>query len=50
MYCIDKDKKGNKKYIILYSDGCGYQNRNSVLSSELLNLAVLNNVVIEQTF
>jgi len=49
-YCIDKDNKGNKKDIVLYSDGCGYQNRNSILSNALLNFAVLNNVVIEQKF
>ncbi|CAI6355942.1 unnamed protein product [Macrosiphum euphorbiae] len=36
--------------IILYSDGCGYQNRNSVLSNALLQFAIKNNITIEQKF
>ena len=34
--------------VILISDGCGYQNRNRVLSSALSNLAAKRNVIIEQ--
>ncbi|CAG4985226.1 unnamed protein product [Parnassius apollo] len=36
--------------IIIYSDGCTSQNRNSVMANALLNVAMLNNVVIEQKF
>lgn len=39
----------NKK-VILYSDGCTYQNRNCILANTLLNIAVINKVVIEQKF
>lgn len=42
-------EKDNDK-IILYSDGCTYQNRNVTMSNALLNLAVINNIVIEQKF
>lgn len=34
--------------ITLYSDGCGYQNRNQFLSNALSNLAVKYNKIIEQ--
>lgn len=34
--------------IVLWSDGCTYQNRNSVLSNALLNFAILNDVLIYQ--
>lgn len=34
--------------IILYSDGCCYQNRNAVLSNALYNLAKLKNITIIQ--
>lgn len=40
----------DKKPIILFSDGCGYQNRNVVLSNALLHFAIQHNVVIEQKF
>lgn len=36
--------------IIIYSDGCTYQNRNSIMSNALLNYAVVNNVEIIQKF
>jgi len=48
-YCINIDQE-EKKNIILFSDGCGYQNRNSILSNALLNFSVQHNVVIEQKF
>ena len=38
------------KPIILYSDGCTYQNRNSVMSNALLNLSKELNIIIEQKF
>lgn len=36
--------------IILYSDGCTYQNRNANLSNALLNIAMHYNITIEQKF
>lgn len=39
-----------KKPIIIYSDGCGYQNRNVVLSNALLNFAVQHGVAIFQKY
>lgn len=38
------------KRIILYSDGCGYQNRNNCLANTLLHLANIKNVIVEQKF
>lgn len=38
------------KQIILYSDGCGYQNRNNCLANTLLHLATTKNIIIEQKF
>lgn len=40
----------NNKLIILYSDGCGAQNRNSTLSNALLNFSINNNVCIIQKY
>lgn len=36
--------------IVIYTDGCGYQNRNAVMSNALLNFAVKNKVFIEQKY
>lgn len=36
--------------IIFYSDGCGYQNRNAVMSNALLNTAAKHNLWIEQKY
>ncbi|KAL4084850.1 hypothetical protein QTP88_027732 [Uroleucon formosanum] len=41
---------GNMNSIILYSDGCTYQNRNTTLSNALLNLSINSNVTIIQKF
>lgn len=41
---------GNLNSIILYSDGCTYQNRNTTLSNALLNLLINSNVTIIQKF
>lgn len=38
------------KTIILYSDGCGYQNRNSILSNALIHLSVVRKVTIIQKY
>lgn len=40
---------GNRK-VIFYSDGCTYQNRNSILANALLNIALMNNIIIEQKY
>ncbi|XP_022187517.2 uncharacterized protein LOC111046305 [Nilaparvata lugens] len=38
------------RIIKIWSDGCGYQNRNKVLSNALLNLAVETNFTIHQKY
>lgn len=38
------------KTLIIYSDGCGYQNRNCLLANVLLNVAALHNLNIEQKY
>ena len=35
-------------HVIIYSDGCGYQNRNITLSNALLQFACVHNITIEQ--
>ena len=40
----------NANKIILYSDGCCYQNRNSTLSNALLHIAITKQIVIEQKY
>jgi len=40
----------NNNDIILYSDGCGYQNRNSALSNALLQFFIKTYIRIEQKF
>jgi len=40
----------NKLPIVIYSDGCGYQNRNAVLGNALLHFSKAHNVQIEQKF
>jgi hypothetical protein len=44
-YCTDK-----KLPIVIFSDGCGYQNRNVILSNALLSHAVINSVIIQQKY
>lgn len=36
--------------IIIYSDGCGYQNRNVILSNALLQFSKTQNIIIKQKF
>ena len=36
--------------LILYSDGCTYQNRNNILANALISLAIRRNMVIIQKF
>lgn len=38
----------NPGKLIFYSDGCTYQNRNCVMSNALLNIAIKQNIMIEQ--
>ena len=45
---LEKSCLKEKKPIIIYSDGCGYQNRNVVLANALLNFAVEHGVTIFQ--
>lgn len=45
LYPVEGDKE-----IIIYSDGCGYQNRNSTLSNALFNCALQKNVTIIQKY
>lgn len=48
-YCVQEDQKLVEK-IIFYSDGCTYQNRNSILSNALLGAATKHNLTIEQKY
>lgn len=41
--------KENSK-IILYSDGCTYQNRNSTTANAAINLALIHNITIEHKY
>lgn len=45
-----KDKCTKKIPIILYSDGCCYQNRNCTLSNALLNYSIKQKILIEQKY
>jgi len=48
-FVIDNAKVQNAN-IILYSDGCTYQNRNATLSNALLNLSLLSGITIIQKY
>lgn len=43
-------EKRNPEKLIIWSDGCGYQNRNIKLSNALLELSIKNSVIIEQKY
>lgn len=45
VHCLNE-----KREIILFSDGCGYQNRNSVLANALSLFSVENNICVQQKF
>lgn len=45
-----KDKCTKNIPIILYSDGCCYQNRNCTLSNALLNYSIKQKILIEQKY
>lgn len=38
------------KRVIIFSDGCGYQNRNQTLANALLNFSIEYNIVIEHKY
>ena len=42
--------KPGVRTIVIYSDGCTNQNRNSTLSNTLLNISILANITIIQKF
>ncbi|CAG9840695.1 unnamed protein product [Diabrotica balteata] len=46
---VKVDMKTDQK-LIIYSDGCTSQNRNSILANALLNLSITLNINIEQKF
>lgn len=46
---VSENLQPNEK-VILYSDGCTSQNRNSILANALINLSVKCNIDIEQKF
>lgn len=49
-YLKDIITSHNVQTLILYSDGCGYQNRNKTLSNALLHFAIQNNVTLIQKY
>lgn len=46
---LTKQLKDRILPVILYSDGCNYQNRNVVMANALLSLAINTDVTITQT-
>ncbi|GFS50652.1 uncharacterized protein TNCV_2042291 [Trichonephila clavipes] len=48
--CINQNPIGDDQELIIYSDGCTYQNRNKVLSNALLNFIMQNKITIIQKF
>ena len=47
---VDVTSSGDISKVTLYSDGCGYQNRNSLLANVLLDYAATNNIEIVQKY
>lgn len=50
MEYLATDCRNESGPIIIYSDGCTYQNRNTILANALLTHAVTNNIEIIQKF
>jgi hypothetical protein len=44
------DEYGPRPTVNIFSDGCSYQNRNSILSNALLDLSMRKNVTINQKY
>lgn len=42
--------KESENEIVIFSDGCNYQNRNSTLTNPLLNFSVSNNIAVIQKY
>lgn len=42
--------KDSGKPIVIWTDGCTYQNRNCVMSSALLKFSINNNIILEQKY
>ena len=40
----------SKTSIVIYSDGCTYQNRNAIMANALLNFAMSNNISVYQKY
>lgn len=47
---IDKYCENEKEKVIVFSDGCTYQNRNAVMANALLSLSVRKKIIIEQKY
>nr|CAH7713644.1 unnamed protein product [Callosobruchus chinensis] len=47
---VNQNPIADDQELILYSDGCTYQNRNAVLSNALLNFSMQNKITITQKF
>lgn len=48
--CHLEEQCNDSLRVIFWSDGCGYQNRNNVLSNALLSYSVKHNKTIEQKY
>ena len=48
--CLSPRENQTCKKVILYSDGCCYQNRNAVLTNALLHISMLKSITIEQKY
>jgi hypothetical protein len=47
---LEKYYINEKKPIIIYSDGCGYQNRNVIMANALLHFSIKYQIIIEQKY
>ncbi len=47
---LDRKRNQKCKEVTLWSDGCGYQNRDSILSNALLQYSVKHNITIKQNY
>lgn len=47
---LEKHCLSEKKPIIIYSDGCGYQNQSVIMANALLHFAIKHQVTIEQKY
>ncbi|GFY52686.1 uncharacterized protein TNIN_16331 [Trichonephila inaurata madagascariensis] len=47
---LNQNRVGDDQELLVYIDGCAYQNRNAVLSNALLNFSMQNKITITQQF